>query len=207
MLGELGERFLKRLRPSLEAQICNLADEIAYNNHDVDDGLRSGLLTLDQLEGVELFARYVREVRAAYPALAGRRLIHETIRRMINAQVCDLIDTTRANLERVRPECLGDVHAAEPLVGFSEPMQSAQVELKRFLHANLYRHYQVMRMTAKAQRVVGDLFAAFSTDPRLLPPTFRSEDEQARRIADYIAGMTDRYAMREYRRLFAVDEA
>ena len=86
-------------------------------------------------------------------------------------------------------------------------MQSAQVELKRFLHANLYRHYQVMRMTAKAQRVVGDLFAAFSTDPRLLPPTFRSEDEQARRIADYIAGMTDRYAMREYRRLFAVDEA
>ena len=126
---------------------------------------------------------------------------------MINAQVCDLIDTTRANLERVRPECLGDVHAAEPLVGFSEPMQSAQVELKRFLHANLYRHYQVMRMTAKAQRVVGDLFAAFSTDPRLLPPTFRSEDEQARRIADYIAGMTDRYAMREYRRLFAVDEA
>ena len=207
LLGELGERFLKRLRPSLEAQICNLADEIAYNNHDVDDGLRSGLLTLDQLEGVELFTRYVREVRAAYPALAGRRLIHETIRRMINAQVCDLIDTTRANLERVRPECLGDVHAAEPLVGFSEPMQSAQVELKRFLHANLYRHYQVMRMTAKAQRVVGDLFAAFSTDPRLLPPTFRSEDEQARRIADYIAGMTDRYAMREYRRLFAVDEA
>ena len=207
LLGDLGERFLKRQRPSLEAQICNLADEIAYNNHDVDDGLRSGLLTLEQLESVELFARFVREVRASYPALTGRRLIHETIRRMINAQVCDLIETTRANIGRACPESLEDVHAAEPLVGFSAPMQSVQVELKRFLHANLYRHYQVMRMTAKAQRVVGDLFAAFFADPRLLPPDFRSEGEQPRQIADYIAGMTDRYAMREYRRLFAVDDA
>ena len=202
LLGDLGERFLKRQRPSLEAQICNLADEIAYNNHDVDDGLRSGLLTLEQLESVELFARFVREVRASYPALTGRRLIHETIRRMINAQVCDLIETTRANIARARPESLEDVHAAEPLVGFSAPMQSVQVELKRFLHANLYRHYQVMRMTAKAQRVVGDLFAAFFADPRLLPPDFRSEGEQPRQIADYIAGMTDRYAISAYARIY-----
>ena len=207
ILGDLADRFVKRLRPSLEAQICNIADEIAYNNHDVDDGLRSGLLTVDQLESVALFAQHSGEVRRSYPNLSGRRLIHETVRRMINAQVCDLIQTTQGNLARSRPQCLDDVRASPALVCFSPEMQSAQVELKRFLHAHLYRHYQVMRMTAKAQRVIHALFHAFSDDPRLLPPQFRVDDaEQPRRIADYVAGMTDRYAMKEYRRLFAVDE-
>ena len=205
-LGDLGDRFVLRQRPSLEAQICNLADEIAYNNHDVDDGLRSGLITLEQLEGVGLFASHVAKVRAVYPALQGRRLVHETIRRMINALVCDLIETTRANIERLQPQDIAAVRASPPMVSFSPELQAAQAELKKFLHANLYRHYEVLRMTAKAQRVIGALFSAFSEDPRLLPPQFRSPDEQPRRIADYIAGMTDRYAMKEYRRLFSVDE-
>lgn len=209
-LGDLAERFIKRLRPSLEAQICNLADEIAYNNHDVDDGLRSGLISVEQLNSVALFSHHHAEVRRAYPALSGRRLIHETIRRMINAQVCDLIETTQENLLRVRPSTLEDVRSCPALVAFSPEMHTAQVELKRFLHANLYKHYQVLRMTAKAHRVIDALYQAFSEDKRLLPPQYRDEGDdqkmQARRIADYIAGMTDRYAMKEYRRLYTVDE-
>ncbi len=209
-LGDLAERFVKRLRPSLEAQICNLADEIAYNNHDVDDGLRSGLISVEQLDSVSLFAHHHAEVKRAHPTLSGRRLIHETIRRMINAQVCDLIEVTQANLARFGPGSLDDVRSCPPLVAFSSEMHASQVELKRFLHTNLYRHYQVLRMTAKAHRVVDALYQAFSQDRRLLPPQYRDEGDdqrqQARRIADYIAGMTDRYAMKEYRRLYTVDE-
>ena len=209
-LGDLAERFVKRLRPSLEAQICNLADEIAYNNHDVDDGLRSGLISVEQMDSVALFSRHHSEVRRDYPALSGRRLIHETIRRMINAQICDLIEVTQANLARFGPCTLDDVRACPALVAFSPEMHASQVELKRFLHANLYRHYQVLRMTAKAHRVIDALYRAFSEDRRLLPPQYRDEGDdqkqQARRIADYIAGMTDRYAMKEYRRLYTVDE-
>ncbi len=207
-LGELGERFINRLHPSLEAQICNLADEIAYNNHDVDDGLRSGLITLEQLEEVGLFARHVAAVRAAYPGLQGRRLIHETIRRMINALVCDLIETTKNNISQAMPQGIADVRAGTALVGFSAEMRLAQRDMKRFLHANLYQHHLVLRMTSKAQRIVSQLFAAFVGDPRMLPPQYRSrsEDDQVRRVADYIAGMTDRYAMKEHHRLFAVGE-
>jgi dGTPase len=205
-LGDLGTRFIERTQASLEAQICNFADEIAYNNHDVDDGLRSGLITLEQLEQVTLFARYVADVRAAYPGLDGRRLVHETIRRMINVLVCDMIETTAANLARAKPQSLAEVHLAEPLVGFSQDLRAAQHEMKHFLRKNLYQHFQVVRMTSKAQRIVSELFAAFLDDPRLLPPKFQSEDNQARRVADYIAGMTDRYAMKEHRRLFAVGE-
>jgi dGTPase len=205
-LGDLGARFIDRTQASLEAQICNFADEIAYNNHDVDDGLRSGLITLEQLEQVSLFARYVGDVRAAYPGLEGRRLVHETIRRMINVLVCDMIETTAANLARVNPQSLSEVHLAEPLVGFSQDLRAAQHEMKRFLRKNLYQHFQVVRMTSKAQRIVSELFAAFLDDPRLLPPKFLSDENQARRVADYIAGMTDRYAMKEHRRLFAVGE-
>jgi dGTPase len=207
-LGEVGERFLNRTPPSLEAQICNLADEIAYNNHDIDDGLRSGLLTLAQLEDVSLFARYVAEVRAAYPDLGGRRLIHETIRRMINALVCDLIATTRGNIERLSPQSPAEARQGQPLVAFSDELREAQREMKRFLRTQLYQHYQVLRMTHKARRIITELFATFIGDPRLLPPQFQSpvDGEQPRAIADYIAGMTDRYAMKEHRRLFAVGE-
>ncbi len=207
-LGEVGERFLNRTPPSLEAQICNLADEIAYNNHDIDDGLRSGLLTLAQLENVSLFARYVAEVRAAYPDLGGRRLIHETIRRMINALVCDLIATTCSNIERLSPQNPAEARQGQPLVAFSDELREAQREMKRFLRTQLYQHYQVLRMTHKARRIITELFATFIGDPRLLPPQFQSpaDGDQPRAIADYIAGMTDRYAMKEHRRLFAVGE-
>lgn len=207
-LGDLGERFLKRTQPSLEAQICNLADEIAYNNHDVDDGLRSGLITLEQLEGVGLFARHVADVRAAYPGLSGRRLIHETIRRMINALVCDLIDTTAGNIARQSPKSLAEARQGPVLVAFSEALREAQREMKRFLRNELYQHYQVLRMTSKARRIISDLFAAFISDPRLLPPQYQvpADGDQPRSVADYIAGMTDRYAMKEHRRLFAVGE-
>ena len=205
-LGELGERFLNGTRPSLEAQICNLADQIAYNNHDVDDGLRSGLLSLEQLEGVSLFACHVGEVKRKNPALLGRRLVHETIRRMINALVCDLIETTAANVAREQPEGLSDIRACQPLVASSEELRESQCELKQFLRKNLYQHYQVLRMTSKAHRIVKDLFGAFFSDPRMLPPQYQDEADQARGVADYVAGMTDRYAMKEHQRLFAVGE-
>lgn len=207
LLGDVGERILQRTQPTLEAQICNLADEIAYNNHDIDDGLRSGLITLEQLDEVGLFARHVADVRSRYPALAGRRLIHETIRRMINALVCDLIDTSAARIAEHAPQNLDDVRRAPALIGFSDELREAQREMKRFLRARLYQHYQVVRMTSKAQRIVKDLFASFVSDPRLLPPHYqRSDGSQARAVADYIAGMTDRYAMREHRRLYAIGE-
>jgi len=207
-LGELGARFLNDRRPSLEAQIANLADEIAYNNHDVDDGLRSGLITLEQLVEVPLVARHLDEVRAAYPALSERRVVHETVRRMINTLVSDLIRQSEKNIEEQKLATLEEVHRAPVLIAFSDGLNEEQRALKRFLHANLYRHYRVMRMSAKAQRIIGDLFGAFMADNRLLPPAFQrqGEAERARSVADYIAGMTDRYAIREHRRIFAVEE-
>ncbi len=207
-LGELGQRFLDRTQPTIEAQICNLADEIAYNNHDVDDGLRSGLITLEQLEEVPIFARFRREVVDLYPQIAGRRLIHEAIRRMINAQVIDLVGETTGRIEAVAPRSIDDVRAGPVLVAYSETMRAEQLKLKQFLRDNLYRHYQVLRMTAKARRIIAELFGAFMDDPRLLPPQYQlmARDDKPRAISDYIAGMTDRYAMREHRRLFAVGE-
>ena len=217
-LGELGQRFIDKTQPSLEAQVCNLADEIAYNNHDVDDGLRSGLISLEQIEGVALFARHASEARRDYPELSGRRLIHETTRRMINSQVLDLIEASSASIAAVAPTSLADIHQAPPLIGFSPSMAAENRELKGFLRNNLYQHYQVLRMTSKADRIISDLFRAFMGDPRLLPPQYQvraagpapdvpwGSDAKARTVADYIAGMTDRYAMREHRRLFAVGE-
>jgi dGTPase len=208
-LGEVAERFLTDRRPSLEAQVCNLADQIAYNNHDVDDGLRSGLITLEQLESVPLFVEHRRQALREFPHLTGRRLIHETVRRMIDAQVTDLLAETQARISHYRIATLEDVANAPPLVGFSTAMQEMNRTLKQFLHASLYRHYQVVRMTTKAKRIVKDLFTAFLSDARLLPDKYRALGERegmARAIADYIAGMTDRYAIKEHRRLFAVGE-
>lgn len=206
LLGDVGERFLSQRQPSLEAQICNLADEIAYNNHDVDDGLRSGLITLEQLREVGLFASHVAAVEEEYPGLRDRRLIHETVRRMINTLVCDLIETTAANVDRHAPDDLDQLRGCPPLAAFSSRLAEENRELKRFLRTNLYRHYQVLRMTNKARRIIGDLFGAFLSDPRLLPPQYQRKENQPRSVADYIAGMTDRYAMKEHRRLFAVGE-
>ena len=208
-LGELGRRFLDGRRPSLVAQICNLADEIAYNIHDVDDGLRSGLLTLEQLEEVSLFARHAAAADAAFPHLSGRRRVHETIRRMIDALVTDLLAESARRIAVAVPRCLADVHAAPALIAFTETMQAENRALKVFLRDHLYQHYQVLRMTAKARRIIRDLFSAFVEDPRLLPPQYQqmaAAQSVARAAADYIAGMTDRYSMKEHRRLFSVGE-
>lgn len=207
-LGDLGKRFLEGTQPSLEAQLANFADEIAYNNHDIDDGLRSGLITLEQLQSVEIFATMRSAVEADWPGLAGRRLIHETIRRMINTMALDLIETTRQNIDAQKVCSLAQVRCAPRLVGYSEQLLPQLLELKRFLREQLYRHYQVLRMTNKARRIISDLFEAFMGEPALLPPQYqqRAEGDKARAIADYIAGMTDRYAIREHRRLFAVGE-
>jgi len=207
-LGDVGERFVKRQRPSLEAQLANLADEIAYNNHDVDDGLRSGLLLIEQFAQVGIFTRHMKQVLREYPKIESRRLVHETVRRMISTLVVDLTRETANNIKAHAPRNLDNVHAAPPLVTFSAAMQRQQQELKQFLRLNLYQHHQVARMTNKARRIVSDLFKAFTVEPRLLPPQYHEQTKTdiARTVADYIAGMTDRYAMREHRRLFAVDE-
>jgi len=206
-LGEVGERFLKRRRPSLEAQIANVADEIAYNNHDVDDGLRSGLLDLEELCEISLFRRHRAATLDAFPGLGGRRLVHETVRRMIDTLVTDLIEASGANIRREKPENLEGVRNAPALIGFSDTVGQEQLELKRFLNEKLYRHYRVARMSSKARRIVTELFDAFLAEPGLLPPEFqaRAAEDKPRAIADYVAGMTDRYAMLEHRRLFAIE--
>jgi dGTPase len=208
-LGDVGERFLKKRRPSLEAQIANLADEVAYNNHDVDDGLRSGLLELDQLCEVAIFKRHRQEALEAFPGLKARRLVHETVRRMIDTLVSDLIDTSARRIRDHAPQNVDEVRDARPLIAFSDAIREEQLELKRFLHENLYRHYRVARMASKARRIVTDLFGAFLSELELLPPEYqaRAGEDKARGVADYVAGMTDRYAMLEHRRLFAIEAA
>jgi dGTPase len=212
-LGELGERFIRRKQPTLEAQISNLADEIAYNNHDVADGLRAGLITLDDLAEVELFERQHRSVLAQYADLPARKVIHETIRRIINQVVSDLIRTTAANLKKAAPESVADVRArAKPLVAFSPDVAREQLQLKQFLNERVYRHYKVLRMTSKARLVVTRLFDTFLNDAKLMPTEHQESLAQlehahgtagrARAVADYIAGMTDRYAILEHQRLF-----
>lgn len=208
MLGDVGERFIKKQQTSLEAQLTNLADEIAYNNHDVDDGLRSGLITLEQLSEVQIFAEHLQQVKKLYPALEGRRLIHETVRRMINAQVVDLSRQSAQLITGAAPRNIDEVRSNPPLIAFSDAMRKQQNELKRFLRTQLYQHYRVNRMSAKARLIIRELFAVFIEDPALMPDEFRAyaEKDQPRAVADYIAGMTDRYAIREYRRLFAIEE-
>lgn len=205
-LGEVGQRFLDRTQPSLEAQLANLADEIAYNNHDIDDGLRSGLINLDQLSRVEIFSQHHADVKQKYPTLGGKRLISETIRRMINTLITNVTEYTLSQINEHRVKTPEDVANAPVLVAFSPEMRGLQDELKQFLLQNLYRHYKVMRMAVKSRRVIHELFDAFLDEPRLLPPDHRFKDanRQARGIADYIAGMTDRYAIKEHRRIYKV---
>jgi dGTPase len=206
-LGPLGERFLMRRQSSLEGQIANLADEIAYSNHDVDDGLRSGLVVAAQLDAVPIVARHAAEVRYRFSDIGERRAVHETVRRMINTLVVDLIDETRRRITLSKPVTVDDVRGAPPLVGFSEQVAAEQEALKNFLRDGLYRHPEVMRMTSKAKRIVRELFDAFHQEPRLLPADHQARvaAHGPRAIADYIAGMTDRYAIKEHRRLFAVE--
>jgi len=212
-LGDIGERFIKRQQPGLEAQLANLADEIAYNNHDVDDGIRAQLVDIQGLREVTLFRRQHDLVVALYPSLGERRLVHEVIRRMINYIVVDLVETTRAALQALNPASIDDVRAhSGPLVAMSAAVKEEHTELMQFLREHVYRHYRVLRMQVKAGRVVRELFEALFENPRLMPSEYRQIVEEteksraatgrARVVADYIAGMTDRYAILEHQRLF-----
>ncbi|MDH3550319.1 MAG: deoxyguanosinetriphosphate triphosphohydrolase [Gammaproteobacteria bacterium] len=207
-LGDVGERFLQRKQPGLEAQIANIADAIAYNNHDVDDGFRAGLLTLDQLREQALFETQYLEVHARYPELEDRRLIYEIIRRMIGTVVTDLIEETRRQIDASGVQSIDDVREqGDPLVNMSPQVYEQHVSLKKFLNKHLYRHEQKLEMTRRAQGIVADLFNAYSDDVSLMPSQFAEaaakldEVARARVIADFIAGMTDRYAMAAHEEL------
>lgn len=208
-LGEIGRRFLENGQPSLEAQLVNLADEIAYNHHDVDDGLRSRLLNIEQLREVPLFACHYIEVISRYPALAQRRTVYETLRRMINHVVTDLIQTSVSRLAESAVGSIDDVRRhAGPLIVYGDEVRARSLELKQFLRRALYAHERVRSVSGEATAVVRNLFDAFMRDPQLLPPQFLDKiqtgsgrAEQARVVADYVAGMTDRYAYREHARL------
>ena len=213
----VGRRFLDGTQPSLEAQLCNLADEIAYNAHDIDDGVRSGLISMQQLLEVALFEDHYRQALRDFPELEAthlqRRLLFETIRRMLSAQVYDLISVSQATLAAVAPMGLDAVRLAGPLLSFGEAARGSSVQLKQFLFRNLYRHPQVMHTTGLAKQVVQDLFNAYTHAPHEIPGSFGSDGVDvrtvqceggtplARVIADYIAGMTDRFASREHQRL------
>ena len=201
--GGVARRFLDRTQPSLEAQLCNLADAIAYNAHDIDDGVRSGLITIEQLLQVELFAHYHQHTLTEHPGLSDkpRRLLYETIRRMLSDQVYDVIKTTQQTAAQAGVRTLAEARLAGPLVAFSADMKARSSELKRFLFAQLYRHPQVMHTTAQAQQVVRELFAAYVAQPSEMSADFAASADLHRSVADYIAGMTDRFALREHERL------
>ncbi len=215
-LGEVGLRFINKQQPSLEAQLTNIADLIAYNNHDIDDGLRSGLISIEQLCEIELFATQYKKVKANYPNLEAIRQIHEIIRRMIAFQVNDLIENSQKNIASSGIETIEDVRASDALIYSSKKMIEQNKQLKTFLRQNLYYHHKVYRMTRKAHQIVESLFTTFVEDVRLLPPEHQvyaevalkqnGEAGRARIIADYIAGMTDRYAIKEHRKLFGFGE-
>ncbi len=212
----VGRRFLERTQPSLEAQLCNLADEIAYNAHDIDDGVRSGLISLEQLAAVPLFEDHRRQTLEAHPHLAepaqGRRLLYEVIRRMLSAQVYDVIDATRLALQETQPTSVADVRRLPPLMRFSSDMRERSQALKKFLFQNLYRHPQVVHTTGQARQAIHELFEAYGAAPQEMQAGYAAKvqanrggaDEEGARlrvVADYIAGMTDRFAWREHERL------
>ncbi|AUR51154.1 deoxyguanosinetriphosphate triphosphohydrolase [Aquella oligotrophica] len=208
-LGELGLRFINKEQPSLEAQLANIADELAYNFHDLDDGLRANLLTLEQLEEVTIIREQLSLICSKYPQLAGRRLHKELVRHLINSSIYQLIESTMSNIAKHKIDNVSsDVRLAPPIVRYSDEYHALQRELKMFLHKNLYKHYTVMQLRYKAENVVRALFSAFISDPKILPPQFQNridKDGLPRVVADYISGMTDRYAFRQYNRLFTVE--
>ena len=197
--------------PGPEAQVAALSDDIAYNNHDLDDGLRAGLFPIEAVQEAPTAWATFAAVRNRYPGIDDSRWIHESVRRLIHAMITDLLDETRRRIDAVRPGSAAEVRAMDgPLVSFSPAMQAQDRELKAFLHRRMYRHYQVNRMASSARRMVADLFARLFAEPELLPPEWQSqcmgaeEAKRARVISDYIAGMTDRFAEVENRRLTEV---
>ncbi len=208
-LGELGERFLNRAQPGLEAQLANVADEIAYNNHDVDDGLRSELIELDQLAELPLVAAQLETVRERNPGMNRRQETHELVRALIGEFVTDLIDNSRRRIESEAPNDIEGVRtAAGPLIGFSEDFADAKTTLKQFLRDHLYRHPRVAEMTDRARNIVTQLFEVYMSDYERMPDEYAQRareshdaggtEDSARVVADYIAGMTDRYAMQAH---------
>ena len=206
-LGEIGVRFIENRRASLEAQLANMADSLAYNNHDIDDGLRSGLLDLQHMSGLPIFGEHLNAVAHEYPSIDVERKASEAIRRTVNSFVIDLTHESECRIQEANPSTLDDIRSLPALICFSEGMEFKHRELQRYLHQHLYRHYKVQRMADKAKRVVQGLFKVFNDDVGLLPPRYQiqAKTDTPRAIADYIAGMTDRYAMKEYRQLFHVD--
>lgn len=212
-LGELGERFIHRHQPSLEAQVADLADAIAYNNHDLDDGIRAGLITLEEAEHTQTVQIQQSAMLKQYPGLSGKRLVSEIVRHMIDHVVTDVITTSVEAIKNVAPKSIEDVrHHGKHLIQMSEMVATQHRELKQFLHEKVYRHYRVLRMTTKAQQVVSALFESFMSTPELMPPEHQHSAAKlyaqtgmagrARVVADYIAGMTDRYAVLEHERVF-----
>ncbi|MDH5394273.1 MAG: deoxyguanosinetriphosphate triphosphohydrolase [Gammaproteobacteria bacterium] len=212
-LGDVGQRFLDNTQPSLEAQLTNLADEIAYSNHDIDDGLRYGLLSFEEMMEATLFRQQYEHVIKKYPHQNQRILTHEIIRRMISHMVVDLIENSRKNILEAGPQSPDDVRQqSRALIAFSDELQQQASELKQFMFKTLYRHYRVHRMSRKASQTISALFDVFIKDLRILPPDaqahchalFEKEGENGniRGISDYIAGMTDRFAIVEYERIF-----
>ncbi len=201
--GGVAQRFLDGTQPSLEAQLCNLADSIAYNAHDIDDGVRSGLLTLEQVAEAPLFSTYLRKVLQDHPGLRQqqRRWLYEATRRMLSDQVYDVMSATSAAIEQAQVTHADQARQAGPLVRFSDDMHRQSVQLKRFLFQHLYRHPQVSDMTDAARQVVDDLFQAYRADPAQMRSEFTRRSDTLRAISDYIAGMTDRFAQREHERL------
>ena len=211
-LGAVAERFLVGGQPSLEAQIANLSDEVAYNSHDLDDGLRSGLIAIADLFELEAFAAPYAEVKRRWTDLSPRRIVHEVVRRMIDAQVTNLIETSRERIHAAAPRDIEEVRAAsQPLIGLDTAFRTRHLRTKRFLRKHLYRHERVQHMTQEAEQVIHGLFDSLFGNVDLLPANARGRVREleaadgaggrARAVADYIAGMTDRFALSEHARL------
>jgi dGTPase len=200
-LGEVGKRFIKKQQPSLEAQLVNHADEIAYNNHDIDDGYRSGVLKFNALMDVPLFKECAELVKKDYPDIDETKRIHETIRRIMYKSIFDICDTSSAGLSQANPKSIDEIRKLPKLINFSKEMAQKQLELKKFLRSFLYEHERVVEMTDNAKGIVKDLFNYFLSNPSQMSESYqiKSTKDLARSVADYLAGMTDRYAIKTHK--------
>ena len=209
-LGAVAERFINKKQSSLEAQLTNVCDEIAYNNHDIPDGIRAKKISIEQLENLSIFSDQMKIILKKYPKLSGSKIVNETVRLIINLLVTDLINNTKKNIKNESISCVSDVKNFNALiVSFSDDIKKLSMELKRFLYANLYQHPDVVKMTNQADLIIKNLFAAYTSDIKLLSNDFYqynldkiNSGFKERVICDYIAGMTDRFAQQEYKKLF-----